>query len=65
MDKSVATVKAVDGKSTLLDDYTYKHVDRIVGAIASRLHPDDWTADARPVKKAEDVDATKQEAASA
>lgn len=53
MDKSIATVKATGGESTMLDDYKYKNSDRIVGAIAHRLMPDEWTEDARPVKRSE------------
>lgn len=50
MAKSTATVDVGDGESILLDAYLYKNLDAIVGAIAHRLHPAQWQADARPVK---------------
>jgi hypothetical protein len=51
MEKSIAVVELPNGDKALLDDYKYKNVDRIVGAIAQRFHPDDWTDEAKPVRK--------------
>jgi hypothetical protein len=51
MSKSVATVRTVDGKAILLDDYKFRGIDRIVGSFASRLYPEDWTPDGRDLKR--------------
>lgn len=51
MSKSIATVKAADGRTVLLDDYKFRGIDLIVGAIASRFYPDDWTPDGRDLKR--------------
>lgn len=55
MSKSIAVVTLADGTKSTLDDYVFKNVDRIVGAIAHRLHPDLWTDEAKEVKKAADT----------
>ncbi|MHC4082926.1 MAG: hypothetical protein ACYS15_01055 [Planctomycetota bacterium] len=49
MAKSIAWVVHADGSRVKLDDYKFKGLDAIVGAIASRLYPDDWKEDARPL----------------
>ena len=41
--------QAEEGTRIKLDDYQYKNLHLIIGAIAARLHPDDWDAEARPV----------------
>jgi hypothetical protein len=51
MSKSVATVRTADGKAILLDDYKFRGIDLIVGSIASRLYPEDWTPDGRDLKR--------------
>ena len=51
MSKSIATVKLADGRSIVLDDYKYRNMHLIVGAIASARYPEDWTEDARDLKK--------------
>lgn len=51
MSKSVATVRTTDGRSILLDDYKFRGIDLIVGSIASRLYPEDWTPDGRDLKR--------------
>jgi len=51
MSRSIAFVFHRDGTRVKLDDYTYQDMHRIVGAIAHRLHPDQWDVDARPVEK--------------
>jgi len=62
MAKSTATVQHADGKTLLLDDYKHKDMHLIVGALASRFAPEDWTPDAKPIKKgveADDMDPTQ------
>ena len=49
MAKSIAWVVHTDGTRIKLDDYKYKSLHLIIGAIAARLHPDDWDPEARPV----------------
>jgi hypothetical protein len=53
MAKSIAWVVHTDGGRAKLDDYKFKGLHQIVGAIASRLHPDEWDRDARPAQEAE------------
>ena len=53
MAKSIAWVVGPGGKRLKLDAYLFKHLDRIIGAIASRLHPDKWDGDARSIKGAD------------
>ncbi len=50
MRKSIATVVAKDGTRVELDDYKFKDLHLIVGAIAHRFYPDQWTEEARKVK---------------
>ncbi|MCH8342835.1 MAG: hypothetical protein IH983_02490 [Planctomycetes bacterium] len=50
MAKSVAYVVHRDGARAKLDDYKYRNLHLIVGAIASRLHPGEWTVEAKPIK---------------
>ncbi len=50
MAKSIAWVVHNDGSRIKLDDYKFRDLNLIIGAIASRLHPDDWDDEARPVK---------------
>jgi hypothetical protein len=57
MSKSIATVKASGGRTVLLDDYKFKGTDLIVGAIASRFYPEDWTPDARDLKRIREAEA--------
>ena len=51
MRKSIAFVVHADGRREKLDDYVHRDVDRIVGAIAHRIYPEDWTEEAKAVKK--------------
>jgi hypothetical protein len=51
MAKSIAYAVHTDGRRLKLDAYHHRNLDLIIGAIASRLHPEDWQSDARPVKK--------------
>jgi hypothetical protein len=50
MRKSIAWLVHVDGTRIKLDDYKHKNLHLIVGAIASRLYPDEWDVEAKPVK---------------
>lgn len=50
MKKSIAYVEHVDGTRVKLDDYKFKNTHLIVGALASKFYPDQWTAEARMVK---------------
>lgn len=49
MMKSIAHAAHVDGARLKLDAHLHKNLDLIIGAIAHRLHPDEWTIDAKPV----------------
>lgn len=59
MRTSKAWIVHTDGHRVLLDDYVFKGVHRIVGILASQKHPEEWTEEAKPVKKPDnsDVDA--------
>jgi hypothetical protein len=64
MRKSIAEVVHGDGKRLTLDAYVHKSLELIVGSLASRLHPDQWTSDAKPVKfAASTIDAASNAAA--
>ncbi|MBL9140357.1 MAG: hypothetical protein JNK53_00700, partial [Phycisphaerae bacterium] len=65
MSKSIATVKATGGRSIKLDDYKFKNMHLIVGALATRFYPDDWTLEARDRRKMEAEAAEAAAAASA
>jgi len=56
MRTSKAWVVHTDGHRVLLDDYIFKGIHRIVGAIASERYPDQWTDEARKVKPASSAD---------
>lgn len=49
MAKSICWMVSTDGARIKLDAHIYKGLDTIIGAIAHRLHPNDWSLDARPV----------------
>ena len=49
MAKSIAWVVPRDGTRIKLDDYKFRDLHLIIGSIASRLHPDDWTSEAKPI----------------
>jgi hypothetical protein len=61
MKKSIAHVVHKDGKRLKLDAYLHKNLELIIGAIAARLHPDDWTVEAKP-RKADESGAAAAEA---
>jgi len=50
MEKSTALLQHRDGRTLLLDDYKHRNMHLIVGAFASRFHPELWTPEARQVK---------------
>ncbi len=55
MKKSIAKVEIKDrSEPIVLDDYEYADVYLIVGALASRFHPDEWTEEAKPIKEGGD-----------
>jgi hypothetical protein len=55
MAKSIAHVVHKDGRRVMLDDYKHRHLHLIIGAIASRLHPESWDDQAKAIKpKAEE-----------
>jgi hypothetical protein len=62
MSKSIATVRTTDGRSIVLDDYKYRNMHLIVGALAVRFHPEAWTEDARDRRKIEAETAAAAEA---
>ena len=49
MSKSIAHVVHSDGRRIKLDDYVYRNVHLIVGAIASKRYPEEWATDARRI----------------
>jgi hypothetical protein len=61
MAKSIAWVVQTSGTRLKLDAYLHKNLDLIIGAIASRLHPEQWQPDAKPVKAAEAASAGTSE----
>lgn len=58
MAKSIGTVVLQDGRKVALDDYKFRDMHLIVGALASRFHPEEWTNEARMKTPAVD-DATE------
>ncbi|MFO0783210.1 MAG: hypothetical protein U0636_05965 [Phycisphaerales bacterium] len=60
MSKSIATVQTTDGKTIKLDDYKFKNMHLIVGALASKFYPEDWTEDGRDRRKMEAEQAAEQ-----
>lgn len=58
MSKSIATVKTTQGRAILLDDYKFRGIDLIVGAIASRFYPDEWMPDGRDLRKIRALEGT-------
>jgi hypothetical protein len=49
MAKSICWVVGSDSTRIKLDAHIHKNLDRIIGVIAHRLHPNEWSLDARPV----------------
>jgi len=66
MAKSIAWVVARDGTRIKLDDYKFRDLHLIIGSIASRLHADDWTGEAKPIgEKADAATGAHERAATA
>lgn len=61
MSKSIATLIHRNGETAKLDAYLYKDLDKIVGAIAHRLYPEQWNEDATPVKAPAETDAADED----
>ncbi|MGA1393372.1 MAG: hypothetical protein ACO38W_09480 [Phycisphaerales bacterium] len=55
MAKSIAEVETTDGRSIKLDDYKFRGMDLIIGALAQRFAPGEWTPEAKPIPKPEVV----------
>ncbi len=65
MAKSIAYVVHQEGTRVKLDDYKHRDLHLIVGAIASRLYPEAWDAEAKQVKAEKAADDEDGEAATA
>lgn len=52
MSKSLATVVLTDGRKVVLDDYKFRDMHLIVGAIASERYPEKWSPEARDLDRA-------------
>lgn len=63
MKKSIARVNVEGAEDVELDDYENQDAFKIVGALAHRFHPDEWTEEAKPVKaeEASDEDAESED----
>ena len=48
--KSVAKIVHTDGRKVTVDDYVHQDADQIIGAIAHRLRPKEWTDHAKAVE---------------
>jgi hypothetical protein len=60
MSKSTAKVQVKgEEKPLLLDDYVYEGTYLLVGALAHRFYPEEWTEEAKSVKK-EEEDASEE-----
>ncbi|MCI0364346.1 MAG: hypothetical protein L0Y44_08065 [Phycisphaerales bacterium] len=64
MSKSIAHAVHRDGRRLKLDAYLHKNLDLIIGALASRLHPEKWDQQAKRVKAGDGTD-SDQDAESA
>ncbi|MDP7008068.1 MAG: hypothetical protein QGI78_00690 [Phycisphaerales bacterium] len=51
-----AKAKTSDGKSILLDDYIFANTHLIIGTLAHKFYPDEWTPLAKRVKIEQDVE---------
>ncbi|MHC4415124.1 MAG: hypothetical protein ACYS0G_07565 [Planctomycetota bacterium] len=60
MAKSIAHVVHTDGTRVKLDDYLHRNLHLIIGAIASRLYPEAWDAEAKPIKRGPETDAVPE-----
>ena len=62
MSKSIATITMPDGREVALDDYKFRNMDKIVGAIANHFEPGQWTDEVKPVKAAEGAEEAGEKA---
>lgn len=62
MAKSVAFLVHRDGTRVKLDAYHHQNLDKIIGALAHDMYPEEWSEDARPMER---VRAEAAEAAAA
>ena len=51
MKKSIAKVVIEGAEEVALDDYENQDAYKIVGALAHKFHPEEWTSEAKPVKE--------------
>ncbi|MAV54810.1 MAG: hypothetical protein CMJ28_02505 [Phycisphaerae bacterium] len=58
MSKSVAKVIHTDGRIAKIDDYIHQDADKIIGEIAHRLRPSEWTDHAKAVSNNSPSDET-------
>ena len=49
MSKAIATVEVEGGTQIKMDDYKFRYTEDIVGVLAQRFYPGEWTSDARPI----------------
>ncbi|MCP4759969.1 MAG: hypothetical protein GY894_06010 [Planctomycetes bacterium] len=56
MRTSKAWAVHADGHRVLMDDYIFKGIHRIVGALASERYPDQWTDEAKKIKPTSSTD---------
>jgi hypothetical protein len=49
MSKAIAWVEVEGSRRIQLDDYKYRFTEDIVGVLAQRFYPGEWTSDARPI----------------
>lgn len=66
MAKAIAWVEVEGGGRIKLDDYKFRYTEDIVGVLAQRFYPGEWTSDARPIgdPKSRDTKRAAQEASS-
>ena len=63
MKKSIAKVNVEGADDVELDDYENQDAFKIVGVLAHRFHPDEWTEEAKLVKVEEDSEEEAEEEA--
>lgn len=63
MAKSIAYLVHKDGTRLTLDAYLHKDLHLIIGALASKMYPDQWDNEARQIKPPESADGMDRAAA--
>lgn len=56
-----ARVVLKDGDQVVLDDFIYRGMDKIIGSLAHKFYPEEWTSLARRVKTKKPVDQEESE----